>query len=56
MENLVGIVCGKCKKETLYLKSCPIHHWTVSSYCSNCGEFYKVADTCKECNFPKEGV
>lgn len=54
IEGKVGVICGKCKQEKVYFRACPKHHWAISSYCMGCGEYYKIADNCKECNFPKD--
>lgn len=50
-----GVVCGVCGKEQVEFKACPIHHWAISSYCSSCGEFVKIADVCHAlgCDFGK---
>ena len=48
-DGTFGVLCGKCKGESLYFKTCPQHHYVLSSYCKNCGEFYKIKDGCPEC-------
>ena len=51
LENVsIGVACGKCGG-SVYMFTCPEHHWALKSECDKCGLKVHIEDKCKECDF-----
>lgn len=66
----VGVRCGKCGSEDIYMLACPEHTWAVASICHGCqftatnrndgylpdgtGENEYGEGRCPECGWPEE--
>ncbi len=53
MVEEVGVCCGRCGGE-VWMNTCPIHDWVLSSDCKLCGLHYVVSDVCPDCGYGPE--